>query len=437
MPRKSANSNAKRETRPRTASAAAPPIAPPSAAPTAPPVALPAAPEALAEVKRDATPHVPWYIWCGVLAVTSVVIGAYWDVSWHRSIGRDTFWTPAHMAIYACGVLAAISCGYLIFTATFYPQSARAAASISLFGFGESWLRGPLGAFLATWGGIAMLTSAPFDNWWHNAYGLDVKIVSPPHVLLIVGIWAINLGILLLVLSYMNRAGISDPDAKIYRQMQWIFLYVGSISLILQMFFRMEYTAEVALHTAFPYIILAIGLPLWMAMFWTAARHRWANTIAAGIYSVYLIALILILPLFAAQPKLGPVFQTVTHFIPPKFPLLLIAPSIALDIFWERNRIRNQWLMSLASGLIFIGVFVVFEWPFASFMMSPWARNRFFGADYFGYAEPSWGFDVLHKFVPGHGAGHLFFGLLLAVVLSALCFRIGFAFGEWMKKVQR
>ena len=24
-----------------------------------------------------------------------------------------------------------------------------------------------------------MLTSAPFDDWWHNAYGLDVKITQP------------------------------------------------------------------------------------------------------------------------------------------------------------------------------------------------------------------------------------------------------------------
>jgi len=32
-----------------------------------------------------------------------------------------------------------------------------------------------------------MLTSAPFDNWWHNAYGLDVKIVSLPHSILALG----------------------------------------------------------------------------------------------------------------------------------------------------------------------------------------------------------------------------------------------------------
>ena len=60
-------------------------------------------------------------------------------------------------------------------------------ASVNVFG-----LRAPLGVFLAGWGGIAMITSAPFDNWWHAAYGLDVKIVSPPHTLLILGIRGVS-----------------------------------------------------------------------------------------------------------------------------------------------------------------------------------------------------------------------------------------------------
>ncbi len=63
--------------------------------------------------------HDSWYTWLGAVAVTSASIGGAWDVSWHRSIGRDTFWTPAHMAIYACGVLAAIICGYLILVTSF------------------------------------------------------------------------------------------------------------------------------------------------------------------------------------------------------------------------------------------------------------------------------------------------------------------------------
>ena len=42
-------------------------------------------------------------------------------------------------------------------------------------------LRAPLGAFMCGWGALAMLTSAPFDNWWHEAYGLDVKVDHLPN----------------------------------------------------------------------------------------------------------------------------------------------------------------------------------------------------------------------------------------------------------------
>src|SRR5580693_3884260 len=173
-------------------------------------------------IDSPSRPAIPWYIWVGVLAITSSSIGAAWDVSWHRTIGRDTFWTPAHMAIYACGVLAAIICGYLIFATTFSNSAKLKAVSVNVLGF-----RAPLGAFIAAWGGIAMLTSAPFDNWWHAAYGLDVKIVSPPHTLLILGIRAVAVGILFLILAAMNRAMADDSPSgeRTYQRMQRLFLY--------------------------------------------------------------------------------------------------------------------------------------------------------------------------------------------------------------------
>ena len=89
---------------------------------------------------------IPWYLWCSALAVTSVSIGAHWDVSWHRSIGRDTFWTPAHIAIYLCGLLAGLASGYLILTTTFRRESPMRASAVKVFGFSA-----PLGAFLAAW----------------------------------------------------------------------------------------------------------------------------------------------------------------------------------------------------------------------------------------------------------------------------------------------
>src|SRR3954462_15718226 len=74
---------------------------------------------ARATTVTDSGASVPWYLWVAALAVTSAYVGGYWDISWHRSIGRDTFWSAPHMAIYACGVLAGISSAYLIFATTF------------------------------------------------------------------------------------------------------------------------------------------------------------------------------------------------------------------------------------------------------------------------------------------------------------------------------
>src|SRR5260370_36490905 len=128
------------------------------------------------------TAAIPWYVWCLAAAVVSDLFGGYWDISWHISIGRDTFWTPAHMMVSLAGVLAGLASGYAILSTTFGSSREAKDASISVWGF-----RGPLGCFMAAWGGFAMLTSAPFDNWWHNAHGLDVKIVRLPHSVLGVG----------------------------------------------------------------------------------------------------------------------------------------------------------------------------------------------------------------------------------------------------------
>ena len=37
------------------------------------------------------TTRIPWGLWCSALAVTSAYLGGYWDIAWHRSIGRDSF----------------------------------------------------------------------------------------------------------------------------------------------------------------------------------------------------------------------------------------------------------------------------------------------------------------------------------------------------------
>ena len=78
---------------------------------------------------------VPWYVWSLFAGIVSVVIGGYWDISWHMSIGRDSFWTPAHMAIQACGILAGLTCGYLVLACTFGWDPALASSSVTVWRF--------------------------------------------------------------------------------------------------------------------------------------------------------------------------------------------------------------------------------------------------------------------------------------------------------------
>src|SRR5437016_3501893 len=100
---------------------------------------------------------IPWYLWGCLTAGFCIAFGLYWDISWHESIGRDTFWTPAHLLIQFGAVLAGIYSSFLIFGTTFGKNQAAQDASVNVLGF-----RGPFGAFVCAWGGAAMLASAPF-----------------------------------------------------------------------------------------------------------------------------------------------------------------------------------------------------------------------------------------------------------------------------------
>jgi hypothetical protein len=370
---------------------------------------------------------VPWFVWCAALAVTSSVLGVHWDISWHRSIGRDQFLTPPHLAIYLAGILGGLFSGWLILSTTLRGSPADKQAAVGMWGF-----RGPLGAFLTAWGGVAMLTSAPFDDWWHSTYGLDVKIVSPPHAVLGLGILCIQAGALLLVLGHLNRAE-AEARAPLHR----LFLFVGALILVFLLVFSMEYTYNATQHTASFYRVVALAVPPVLVGVARAAGGRWAATTLALIYTAVLLALLWILPLFPAEPKLGPVYHLVTHFVPPPFPLLLIAPALALDLLWARTDGWRPGRLALGSGALFFVVFLAVQWPFAGFLQTPAARNAVFGADYFDYATPHSSFEYRHLLFRHRSRATLVVGLAEALAISVVTTRIGLAWGDWMRRIRR
>jgi hypothetical protein len=369
-----------------------------------------------------------WLAWGGLIAGACIATGIYWDISWHESIGRDTFWTPAHLLIQFGAVLAGLGSAWMIFRTTLSPDTSLRRTAVNVLGFSA-----PLGAFVLAWGAVAMLTSAPFDNWWHEAYGLDVKIISPPHMLLALGITGINWGAAFLILAEMSRS-----EGVKRTLLHYMFLAMGGLIVLQSMTLKLEYINRVLLHSAISYMVISIGMLLLLEALARASGHRWARTIITGFYSLFVLLMLWILPLFPAQPKLGPVYQTITHMVPLPFPILIVVPAFVLDLIWPTLKDAPKWQQALLGGVMFMAILIVVEWPFATFLMSKAARNWAFAPNDFPYFAPPTSPTVRRVFIPWeHTRAEFAWYMGLAFVISVVSMRIGITYGEWMRKLRR
>lgn len=389
-----------------------------------------------------------------MLGATGIVFGILWDISWHRTIGRDTFWTPAHLAIQLGGLLGGFTAGWLVFRTTFFGTDAEKAGAVRLWGF-----RAPIGAWVTIWGCLAMLTSAPFDNWWHDAYGLDVKILSPPHAVLALGMWSVVMGALLLVLREQNNAvaqtgsalasvtpSIASSTAEKAKPAagRWFFIYGGGVLLAMGSVFLTEKSFPNQQHTATFFTLSAATYPLYLVGLARAAQFRWSATLIALVYMLIFAVMAWVLPLFEGTPQLGPIYNRVDHFVPLPFPLLLVVPALAIDLIrlwigagrsWWRD-----WLIVLLGALAFTALFAATQWFFAKFLLSPSAQNWFFASDrHWGYTESPgpWRQQFWNEGSAKNNSPVVWKTFLIMFLLAVASSRIGLTLGNWMAKVRR
>lgn len=383
---------------------------------------------AVAPYSRPATADDPlpfWLIYAVLFAATSAVVGVIWDISWHRTIGRDTFLTPAHIAIYLSGIVAGLSCGWLVLRTTFFGTPEARAAGVRFWGFS-----GPLGAWMCIWGAIAMITSAPFDDWWHNAYGLDVKVLSPPHSLLAMGFTAIQLGALIMAVARQNRAAGTSQHTG------WFVAYGFGVLLCNTYIMGFEYIAfPNDQHKALFFQICSAAFPMILVATARAANLRWPATTAAVVYMGIHVLMIWMLQLFPGTPKLAPIYNPVTHMVPPPFPILMVFPALAVDLVLRQLRSRSEWLQAPAVAVGFLAVLFAVQWFFAAFLISPASETFLFGAQRWNY-DSRLG-DWTHEFWDPGASPITPIAMLLAVVLGAISARVGFWAGNWMTRVRR
>jgi len=368
-----------------------------------------------------------WPLYAVLFASVAIVVGLIWDISWHRTIGRDTFWSPPHVLEQLAAVVAGSSCGWLVLQMTFRGSPADQATGVRFWGF-----RGPLGAWVCIWGTLMMIASAPFDNWWHNAYGLDVQIISPPHMVLAWGMIAIQIGAMLTALARQNRA---SPDEQ--RRLGLLYAVSAGILLTMHATVIMEYAAfPNDMHSARFYRVTALGIPLILIATSRPSRLRWPATTTAAIYMGIVLVIMWTLQLFPATPRLAPIYNPVTHMVPPPFPLLLVLPSIAIDLLMRRFKGGGDWLLAPVLGLTFVAVMLVAHWWWAEFLLTPSARNAVFAADQWDYyIKPG---DWRYQFwTAERGLVDMARGLAIAAVTAVVSARVGLWIGRGMARVQR
>ena len=379
---------------------------------------------------RTAAParDIPLHLTAVVLGATSILVGLIWDISWHMTIGRDSFWTPAHMAIYFGGTLAGLSCGARVLANSFGAGGARRTDGVRLWKF----FTGPMGGWICIWGAFAMLTSAPFDDWWHGAYGLDVQILSPPHVVLLCGLLGILIGAQVMAVSAQNTEGHSTSRSTVVAFASGVLLTLAAIAIT-------EYSDVQIMHRTLFYTVTGAVFPLFLVAASRASKLRWPATVTAAFYMVIMAAQVWIFPLFAASPKLGPIGHEVTHMVPMFFPLLLVVPAAAIDVVLRRMQGRNEWLIALVLGVAWIGAFAAVQWPFASLLATEMGRHPFFGGGFAQYSAPAeWLTGAREFWTDEGGTVATLVGMLTKSVLAAIiASRVGLWWGGWLREVKR
>ena len=280
------------------------------------------------------------------------MLGLYLDTAWHRTFGRDTFWSLPHLLMYGSGMAVYASTLGGIAIATRLGPGGFGGPVLSPLG-----LRLPLGFTLAFAGTLVMMTAMPVDAWFHWMYGTDVLVWSWPHMQLLLGAGLTDCGILLAVAAQRGRGWFGRPRVR----------PVAATLVIVDLLQRVHY--GLAHYTQVPEtrtvdfypMLVALSVP---ALLVTAARSigPWAPVAAASLFFVIQVGVDLTLYLIDfVRYTLTPVFA---------LPALLVSALYAIAA-----RAGHRAVIAIVAGSLFSVAFVAIEcvWM-ARVIARPWAE---------------------------------------------------------------
>lgn len=176
--------------------------------------------------------------WIVATAGALAIFATYWDESWHSDVGRDSAWAAPHMLLYGSVGVVGVAVASWALRTLLLTRSVRAVLG-----------QRPLLA--AGLGGLGALAAAPIDAAWHESYGRDAVLWSPPHMLVVFASTALALG----VLSGLPREAVGPRAAM------GVLLVANAVAVVF------EYEADVPQFSEklyLPILIVAGLLVAWL-----------------------------------------------------------------------------------------------------------------------------------------------------------------------------
>jgi uncharacterized membrane protein len=277
--------------------------------------------------------------------------GVYFDTSWHRTLSRDSFWSLPHTYIYGGGFIVWVAAVLAVVLA-----SRGRLPDLGGVRYRVGPVTLPFGFTLAGAGVLMVLAvAAPMDAWWHAAFGKDVLIWSPPHLVALLGGATAATGLLFAAAGQRGKGTLTSP-------LSWkLMMLPPLVHLIFSVHFTLaHYTMTAATRTAdfYPFLV-ALSLP---AVFVAAARAvgPWAAPAAAALFFIVTVAVDLALRAMDFER------YTITPVV--------AVPAIAFAVAYARcRRAAAGPRAAVVSALAFAIVFVLMETAWmAGAVGKPW-----------------------------------------------------------------
>lgn len=278
-------------------------------------------------------------------ALTATFLSGQWDAAEHARGAVDRFWYPPHFGIYF-GLLAA---------------AALACAGLALLMGAPGTIAGKLRQHAALVLVVAAngldFSGAPFDAWWHTAFGIDLTVWSPPHLHILVGM---VLSAFACAVYFLDGAPVEAPlqAPRALRAARPLLIYALVLALMLASFLFLEYEAgshsrDVLRRPPWTYPALWSCYTLFILALVTAMTRRVG--MATLVTGLYVVARLLVLWFDRGVLRYEGIIL---------YPL--VAPALVFDLLLlgARGRFagRRQWAAVALIGLAVAG-FVALSTP--------------------------------------------------------------------------